>query len=60
MLEDFGNFGDEFLIGDCRDDWDLGRDDLLEWETEQVFQDGVLDRQEEYGESEESREIEED
>ena len=23
MREDFGYFGDEFLLGDCRDDWGM-------------------------------------
>jgi hypothetical protein len=28
MLEDFGWSGDEFLIGDCRDDWGMDMLDL--------------------------------
>jgi len=41
-MEDFGFGGDEFLMGDCRDDWDGGNfepvDDWNAWETEQCFQ----------------------
>ena len=53
MSEDFGDFGDEFRLGGCQDDW--GTDDLQAWEEEQVFQDGVLERQ---AESEADIEIE--
>jgi len=35
MREDFGFGGDEFLTGDCRDDWDLDIDpELDDWEDE--------------------------
>jgi hypothetical protein len=29
-MEDFGFGGDEFLLGDCRDDWDLDIDPDLD------------------------------
>jgi len=37
--EDFGFGGDEFLVGDCRADWDLGPDLEVkadEWEEHQA------------------------
>jgi len=34
-------------------DYDRFEDDLNEWETEQIFQDGVLDREELWGEGDE-------
>jgi len=38
-MEDFGNFGDEFLIGDCREDWGLDAGGWDEFEERECFLD---------------------
>ena len=35
MLEDFGWSGDEYMIGDCMDDWAMDRLDILSDQTEE-------------------------
>lgn len=34
MAEDFGWAGDEFLMGDCQDDWDVESHDLSDAEAD--------------------------
>ena len=53
MAEDFGFGGDEFLMGDCQEDWALGNgfepvDDWNAWETEQCFQEQCAEEAEKF------------
>ena len=49
-FEDFGFGGDEFLIGDCMEDWHQDEGGWDEFEARECFRDGVIDREEEEGE----------
>jgi hypothetical protein len=50
MSEDFGWGGDEFLIGDCMDDWGVEEGGWDDFEARECFLDNELGDKEEYDE----------